>query len=68
VITIESKVFDPVAYNIKYKREHIDRIAFEVPKGKKEILRAAAAARGTSVNKLLVTALKKQYGLDLSKE
>ena len=55
-------------YAAQYKREHVDRIAFEVPKGKKEVLRAAATERNTSINKMLVTALEKQYGLDLSRE
>jgi len=56
------------AYAYLYKREHVDRIAFEVPKGKKEVLREAAAVRNTSINKLLVASLEKQYGLDLSRD
>ena len=56
------------AYAAQYKRKHVDRIAFEVPKGKKEVLRAEATERNTSINKMLVTALEKQYGLDLSRE
>jgi len=55
------------AYAYLYKREHVDRIAFEVPKGKKEVIRAAATERDTSINKMLVAALEKQYGLDLSR-
>jgi len=56
------------AYAAQYKRKHVDRIAFEVPKGKKEVLRAEANKRCISINKLLVTALENQYGIDLGKK
>jgi DNA-binding CsgD family transcriptional regulator len=52
----------------KYAKECIDRIAFEVPKGKREVLRAEANKRCISINKLLVTALENQYGIDLGKD
>lgn len=34
----------------KYMRDHYDRINYVVEQGKKEILKAAAARRGVSVN------------------
>ena len=52
----------------KYAKERIDRVAFEVPKGKREVLRAEANKRCISINKLLVTALENQYGIDLGKD
>ena len=52
----------------KYAKECIDRIAFEVPKGKREVLRAEANKRCISINKLLVTALEEQYHIDLGKD
>ena len=38
----------------KYKKEHRDRIALEVPKGKKDEYKAFAESRGLSLTALIV--------------
>lgn len=41
---------DAVAYNNKFNKEAYDRINLTVPKGKKEVIQAAAKQSGESVN------------------
>ena len=41
---------DAVAYNNRFNKEAYDRINFTVPKGKKEVIQAAAQQSGESVN------------------
>lgn len=43
--------------NDKYMSEKIDSISVYVPKGKKDIIKAAAAAVGVSMNKYIVDAI-----------
>lgn len=43
--------------NDKYMSEKIDSISVYVPKGKKDIIKAAAAAAGVSMNKYIIDAI-----------
>lgn len=45
--------------NNKYNKKAYDRILVTIPKGDKEKLKAAADARGVSVNALIVAEIKK---------
>lgn len=58
--------FDPNAYTNDYKRQHYDRLAALLPKGKGEVVKQLAAARGLTVSQLIVRALEETYQLDLS--
>ena len=44
----------------KYKKEHRDRIALEVPKGKKDEYKAFAESQGKSLTALIVELLEKE--------
>ena len=50
--------FDSVKYKNDFNKQNYDRIAIMVPKGKKEEIKAAAKARGKSMNEFIVTALE----------
>jgi len=55
------------AYTAEWKLENIDRIAFEVPKGKKELLKHVASRNNISVNRLITEALEIQYNINLAR-
>ena len=66
--------FDQTKYINDFAKEKYDRIAFQVPKGKREILKTLAKERNitddrgkVSVNRLIVEALEQTYKIDLSK-
>ena len=48
-----------------YKKANYERVVYQVPKGKREILQREARK---SVNAFITEALEAQYGLDLSKK
>ncbi len=50
--------FDSVKYKNDFNKQNYDRIAIMVPKGKKEEIKAAAKARGKSMNEFIVAALE----------
>ena len=58
--------YDP-AYAKEWKLENVDRIPFEVPKGKKEMVKRAASKRNVSVNRLITEALEIQYNINLAR-
>lgn len=58
--------FDPNAYTNDYKRQHYDRLAALVPKGKGEAVKRLAAVNGLTVSQLIVRALEQTYKIDLS--
>lgn len=53
-------------YKADYEREHYARLSFKIPKEKKEVLQAAAAARGLSVSAAIVAAVEWYYNIDIS--
>ena len=44
-------------YNNKLNREHYDRVSLMLPKGKKDIIKAAAAEKGESTNAFINRAI-----------
>lgn len=59
--------FDSNAYKQEFNRQNYERVPFDVPKGKRDEIKALAKQEGLSVNDLLKSALLIAYGLDLSK-
>lgn len=52
-------MFDPTAYKTKYNRQAYDEIKLRVPKGEKERISQAAAARGMSLNKYITSLIER---------
>ena len=52
----------------KYMRDHYDRINYVVEQGKREILKAAAARRGVSVNAYINAAVDAALARDEEKD
>lgn len=46
--------------SIKYLAEKTDSIQIRVPKGQKEVWKSAAAARGLSLNQLLIQLMERE--------
>ena len=49
-----------------WERDNLERVAFNVPKGKKEVLKDTAAKHNKNINQTIIAALENQYGIDLS--
>ena len=45
--------FNQIEYQNEYNKEKYDRISLMVPKGRKEIIKAYAKAKGQSVNEFI---------------
>jgi len=58
--------YDPV-YASQWKHANVDRIPFEVPKGRKEIIKNIASQHNVSVNRLIADALEIQYNINLAR-
>ena len=56
-IASTEKEFDQIAYQNKYNKEKYDRTTIMTPKGKKEQIKAAAAAAGMSMNEYITAAI-----------
>ena len=54
---MEEKKFDQFSYQNNFIKEKYDRVNLTVPKGKKEKIKAAAAAEGKSVNDYINAAI-----------
>ena len=63
-----SMPYDAKQYAIDFIRENYDQVVVKIPKGKKKILEEEAEVRDTSVNKLVISAIEKQYGVNLTKK
>ena len=59
---------EQLQYIRDYKKEHIERIRLEIPKGKKDLVRKTAAKHNLSMNRLIIESVETQYGIDLRKE
>lgn len=55
----EKPVFNQIAYQNDYNREKYDRVNLTMKKGKKALVKEAAAAAGQSVNEFINTAIDK---------
>ena len=53
----EKEKFNKVAYDNAFIKENYDRINFIVPKGEKEVIKAAAKRVGKSVNAYILDAI-----------
>ncbi len=60
--------FDKNAYINQYKRDNYDRYSLMLPKGSKQLLKEYADNRGESLNAVIIRALERETGLDLSKD
>lgn len=54
------KEFDQIRYQNEYKKNTYDRIELVIPKGAKAVIKAKAAAAGTSVNEFVYSAVKEK--------
>ena len=63
-----SKMRKKSAPNTEYLKGHYDYIRVNVPKGKREKIKAYAESQGMSVNKLLLTALEEYQANHAEKE
>ena len=50
----------------KYNREHYEKVAVRVPKGRKTILENLAKMTGMSINTLILNAVEEKYGVNLT--
>ncbi len=46
----------------KWDSANLDRISIAIPKGHKEVIKAAAAAAGESMNQYIITAVNERIG------
>lgn len=58
--------FDQIKYINEFNKDKYDAITFRIPKGRKEDVKAVAKAEGKSLNEIIVFALEKTYGINLS--
>ena len=50
--------------NKKWDAANLDRVSIAIPKGRKDIIKAAAAAAGESMNQYIITAVDERIGRD----
>lgn len=50
--------FNPTAYKNEFREQKYDRMELALPKGKKDIIKAAAKARGESVTAFINRAIE----------
>lgn len=60
--------FDKIKYNNQFNAEKYDRVTIMLPKGRKEHLKALAAARGESVNSYIIRAIDAQEAAETAQE
>ena len=52
----------------KYNQENYFKVALRIPKDKKDVLQNLADSEHTSINKLIINAVERFYGVSLSKK
>ena len=50
--------------NKKWDTANLDRVSIAIPKGRKDVIKAAAAAAGESMNQYIITAVDRRIELD----
>lgn len=50
---------------MQYSRENYETLKMDIPKGNKRLLKEYAEANGLSMADLIVSAVKRSYGIDL---
>lgn len=61
---VKSGDFDQIKYQSEYNKKNYDRIEIKVQKGKKEVIKVAAAAAGQSVNEYICQAIDERMEHD----
>lgn len=56
--------FNQIAYQNEFNKRNYDRIEIKVPKGRKEVIKAAATAAGQSVNEFIAKAIDERMERD----
>lgn len=59
--------FDKQAYDQDFIKRNYYRTFLTIPKDRQDDLKALAKREGMSINELLIAAVRKAYGVDLSK-
>lgn len=52
------------AGNKKWDAANLDRVSIAIPKGKRDTIKAAAAAAGESMNQYIISAIDERMGRD----
>lgn len=52
----------------EYNAANYFKVALRIPKEKKDVLQQLAKEHNISVNKLIINAIEKEYGINLSKD
>ena len=52
------------AGNKKWDAANLDRVSIAIPKGRKDVIKAAAAAAGESMNQYIITAVDRRIELE----
>ena len=52
----------------EYNKENYFQVALRIPKEKKAMLQELADLENTSINKLIINAIEKTYGISLKKD
>ena len=60
----EKKPYEKISYNREYNANNYERFNYIVPKGKKDIIKSAAARRGISTNAYITMAVDALLQLD----
>lgn len=60
----EKPVFNQIAYQNEYNKQNYDRTYLTMKKGRKERIKAAAAAKGQSINAYINAAIEKALNED----
>lgn len=60
----EKKTYEKISYNREYNANNYERFNYIVPKGKKDIIKSAAARRGMSSNAYITMAVDALLQLD----
>lgn len=64
----DTKHMSRFEYQNEYNKENYFKVALRIPKEKKEMLQELAKLEKVSVNKLIINAVEKFYGVDLSRK
>ena len=53
-------------YHAEFDRANYDKVSLLLPKGKRQVLKDYAAKRGESVNRVIIDAIEKACGINLT--
>ncbi len=61
-------MFNKNAYDNEYQKNHYDKITFNIPKGKKELIKQLAEREGVSISTLFIEAVEDKFFINIRKE